>query len=89
MKTLSILILLFPSLLFAGSKKIKVDLDVKSTVFVVANVDVHSIYYYIDKVACICTQNTMHSGFSGLASVPCKKLAAHAKLKEHVAHCKD
>ena len=87
MKALSILILLFPSLLLAGSKKIKVDLDVKETVFVVADTDIDYTYYYIDKKACVCFLS--HGQTSNGALLPCKKLAAHEKLKEHVSHCKD
>ena len=68
---------------YAGSKRINEDLDETGTVVVVADTGIR-LEYIIDKVACVCVANTN----KGAAAVPCKNLAAHPALKQHVGSCK-
>jgi hypothetical protein len=80
-------IFLMPLVAFAGTEKIKVDLDDKSTKLVVADLGAGGFNYWIDKVACLCwVENTIGASYA-VAQVDCKKLKAHAKLAPHLSEC--
>jgi hypothetical protein len=79
---------LISGLAFAESSKMtKVDLDVKTTNIIKADLGRDDLVYYIDTNACICwVSQSMGSSFA-VATFDCSKLAAHPKLEKYVAEC--
>ena len=74
--------------MFAESSKLtKVDLDVKTTQIVKADLGRDDLYYYIDTNACVCWLSRLIGGSSAVAVVDCAKLAAHPKLEQYVSKC--
>lgn len=70
-----------------SSKMTKVDLDVKTTSLIKADLGRDDLYYYMDATACICwVSQTMGSNF-GISTFDCKKLAAHPKFEKYVEAC--
>lgn len=70
-----------------SSKMTKVDLDVKTTNIVKADLGRDDLVYYMDVTACICwVSQSMGSSFA-VATFDCSKLAAHPKLEKYVAEC--
>ncbi|MCX6111868.1 MAG: hypothetical protein NTY22_01070, partial [Proteobacteria bacterium] len=73
---------------FAESSKLtKVDIDVKTTQIVKADLDIDDFYYYIDTNACVCWLSRLIGGAPAVATVDCTKLAAHSKLEQYVSKC--
>ncbi|MEI6092465.1 MAG: hypothetical protein WCQ47_02135 [bacterium] len=70
-----------------SSKLTKVDLDVKTTHIVRADLGIDDMYYYIDTNACICWLSRVIGGSLALTTVDCNKLAVHPKLETHLAKC--
>jgi len=79
---------LFSSFAFAESSKLtKVDLDVKTTHLVKAELGRDDLVYYIDLTACVCwVSQSMGSSFS-VSTFDCSKLTAHPKLEKLMAEC--
>lgn len=79
---------LISSVAFAESSKMtKVDLDVKTTNIVKADLGRDDLVYYMDLTACICwISQSMGSSFA-VSTFDCSKLAAHPKLEKFVAEC--
>ena len=75
------------NLLAESSKLTKVDLDVKTTQIVRAELDIDDFHYYIDTNACICWLSRLIGGSPAVAIVDCAKLAAHPKLEQYVSKC--
>lgn len=75
--------------LFAGSKRIVVDLDVKTTEIVRVELDVDDHYYYIDPTACICWVSRLIGGSNSTSTFDCSKLFAYQKLESHLKKCKE
>ena len=74
--------------MFAESSKLtKVDLDVKTTQIVKADLGRDDLYYYIDTNACICWLSRLIGGSPAVAVFDCSKLAAHPKLEQYVSKC--
>ena len=86
-------VLLFAALIsganvFADSSKLtKVDIDVKSTQIIKADLDIDDFYYYIDTNACVCWLRNVVGGASAITAIDCAKLAAHPKLEQYVSKC--
>jgi len=76
------------SLVFAESSKItKVDLDVKTTHIIKADIGRDDLVYYMDATACICwVSQSMGSSFA-VSTFDCSKLVKHPKLEKYVADC--
>lgn len=83
---LSLFVLSF-SVFADNSKLTKVDIDVKTTHIVRADLDIDDLYYYIDTTACICWLSRVIGGSPALTTVDCNKLGAHPKLETHLAKC--
>ena len=79
---------LINGLAFAESSKMtKVDLDVKTTNLVKADLGRDDLVYYVDTAACICwVSQSMGSSFA-VSTFDCSKLTAHPKLEKYVAEC--
>jgi len=73
----------------AGSKMTKVDLDVKGTELVRAELDVDDHYYYIDPTACICWVSRLIGGSNSTSTFDCSKLAAYPKLEQYIKKCSE
>ena len=73
---------------FAESSKItKLDLDVKTTHIVKADIGRDDLYYYMDVTACICwVSQSMGSSFS-VSTFDCSKLALHPKFAKFASEC--
>ncbi|MFH1223650.1 MAG: hypothetical protein V1647_04840 [Pseudomonadota bacterium] len=82
------LLVAFSTAAYADSAKlIKIDLDVKHTKIVRADLGIDDLYYYMDVNACVCwVSQNMGSSFS-VSTFDCLKLAAHPKLEEYVGEC--
>jgi hypothetical protein len=76
------------SLVFAESSKItKVDLDVKTTHLIKADLGRDDLFYYMDLTACVCwVSQSMGSSFS-VSTFDCSKLEKHPRLEKYVAEC--
>jgi len=74
--------------LFAGSKRTDVDLDVKTTEIIRAELDIDDHYYYIDPTACICWVSRIIGSSNSTATFDCSKLLAYKKLEAHLKNCK-
>jgi hypothetical protein len=74
--------------LSAGSKRTDVDLDIKTTEIVRADLDIDNHYYYIDPTACICWVSRLIGGSNSTATFDCSKLLAYKKLENHLKNCK-
>lgn len=83
---LSLFVLSF-SVFADNSKLTKVDIDVKTTHIVRADLDIDDLYYYVDTTACICWLSRVIGGSPALTTVDCNKLGAHPKLETHLAKC--
>ncbi|MEI6080587.1 MAG: hypothetical protein WCQ53_08140 [bacterium] len=70
-----------------NSKMTKVDIDVKSTHIVKADLDQDDFFYYIDVNACICWISRLIGGAPAIATFDCAKLAAHPRLEQYVSKC--
>ena len=75
--------------LAAGSKRTDVDLDVKTTEIVRAELDVDNHYYYIDPTACICWVSRLIGGSNSTSTFDCSKLFAYPKLELYLKKCKE
>ena len=92
MKNFTILLILTAcvlsvNVLAESSKLTKVDLDVKTTQIVKADLGRDDLYYYIDTNACVCWLSRLIGGAPAVAVVDCAKLAAHPKLEQYVSKC--
>jgi len=76
------------SLSFAESSKMtKVDLDVKTTHIIKADLGRDDLFYYMDLTACVCwVSQSMGSSFA-VSTFDCAKLEKHPKLEKYVAEC--
>jgi hypothetical protein len=79
---------LLSSMAFAESSKLtKVDLDVKTTRIVKADLGRDDLFYYMDLTACVCwISQSMGSSFA-VSTFDCSKLALHPRLEKYVAEC--
>ena len=79
---------LLSSVAFAESSKItKVDLDVKTTHIIKADLGRDDLVYYMDLTACVCwVSQSMGSSFA-VSTFDCSKLEKHPKLEKYVAEC--
>ena len=75
--------------LTAGSKRINIDLDVKTTELVRVELDVDDHYYYIDTTACICWVSRLIGGSNSTSTFDCSKLLAYPKLELYLKKCKE
>ena len=75
-------------LVFAESSKMtKIDLDVKTTNIVKADLGRDDLVYYMDTTACLCwISQSMGSSFA-VSVFDCSKLAAHPKLEKYALEC--
>jgi hypothetical protein len=85
--TVAFLFMLSTSVFAESSKLTKVDIDVRATQIVKADLDIDDFYYYIDTNACICWLSNVIGGTSSITTVDCSKLAAHPKLEQYVNKC--
>lgn len=79
---------LLNSVVFAESSKItKVDLDVKTTHIIKADLGRDDLFYYMDLTACVCwVSQSMGSSFA-VSTFDCAKLEKHPKLEKYIAEC--
>jgi hypothetical protein len=76
------------SVVFAESSKMtKVDIDVKTTHIIKADLGRDDLFYYMDLTACICwVSQSMGSSFA-VSTFDCAKLEKHPKLEKYIAEC--
>ena len=76
------------SLAFAESSKItKVDIDVKTTHIIKADLGRDDLFYYMDLTACICwVSQSMGSSFA-VSTFDCSKLEKHPRLEKYLGEC--
>ena len=83
-----IVLCLNSGLAFADSSKMtKVDLDVKTTNIVKADLGRDDLVYYMDTTACLCwISQSMGSSFA-VSVFDCSKLVSHPKLEKYAMEC--
>jgi len=79
---------LLNSSVFAESSKItKVDLDVKTTHIIKADLGRDDLFYYMDVTACLCwVSQSMGSSFA-VSTFDCSKLEKHPKFEKYITEC--
>lgn len=88
MIAITLTLMLLPISTWAGNSKLtEVDLDEDTTQILKIDLDQEDLYYYADKTACVCWVANLDKQKTYAASIPCKNLKAHPKLKEHLEKC--
>ncbi len=84
----SFMFCLLNSVAFGESSKVtKVDLDVKTTHIIKADIGRDDLFYYMDLTACVCwVSQSMGSSFA-VSTFDCAKLEKHPRLEKYVAEC--